>query len=66
LLHLLEEVCSHFLILKGGQKVIYGTLTEIRQKFSEHSGDANLEEVFFRATRETPVPPPVVSEAPNT
>jgi len=66
LLHLLEEVCSHFLILKGGQKVIYGTLTEIRQKFSEHAGDANLEEVFFRATRDTPVAPPVVTAAPNT
>lgn len=66
LLHLLEEVCSHFLILKGGQKVIYGTLAEIRHKFSEHSGDANLEEVFFRATQETPVPPPIVSKAPNT
>ena len=61
LLHLLEEVCSHFLILKGGQKVIYGTLAEIRQKFSEHSGDANLEEVFFRATRETPVEPPRIA-----
>ena len=58
LLHLLEEVCSHFLILKGGQKVIHGTLAEIRQKFSEQSGDANLEEVFFRATIEPPAPPP--------
>ena len=58
LLHLLEEVCSHFLILKGGQKVIHGTLAEIRQKFSEQSGDANLEEVFFCATIEPPAPPP--------
>src|SRR6266511_1423943 len=38
-------------------KVIYGTMEEIRQRFSEQSRDANLEEVFFRATgeaRETP------------
>jgi ABC-2 type transport system ATP-binding protein len=66
LLHLLEEVCSHFLILKGGQKVIYGTLVEIRQKFSARTGDANLEEVFFRATSALPIPPPIVSETPNT
>jgi ABC-2 type transport system ATP-binding protein len=53
LLHLLEEVCSHVLILKQGRKVIDGTLDEIRQKYSEQSGDANLEEVFFRATGES-------------
>ena len=52
LLHLLEEVCSHVLILKAGLKILDGTMDEILQKFSEHAGDANLEEVFFRATRE--------------
>jgi ABC-2 type transport system ATP-binding protein len=53
LLHLLEEVCSHVLILKSGRKVIFGTLPEIRRQFAEQSPDANLEEVFFRATEET-------------
>ena len=53
LLHLLEEVCSHVLILKGGRKILDGTMDEILQKFSEHAGDANLEEAFFRATSET-------------
>jgi ABC-2 type transport system ATP-binding protein len=52
LLHLLEEVCSHVLILKNGRKVIDGTLEEVRQRFSEQSGDTNLEDVFFRATGE--------------
>ena len=52
LLHLLQEVCSHVLILKSGRKVIDGTMEEIRQRFSEQSRDANLEEVFFRATGE--------------
>jgi ABC-2 type transport system ATP-binding protein len=53
LLHLLEEVCSHVLILKSGRKVIDGTLEEVRQRFSEQAGDTNLEDVFFRATGET-------------
>jgi ABC-2 type transport system ATP-binding protein len=46
LLHLLEEVCSHVLILKRGVKVVHGTLEEIRA----FAGDANasLEEVFIR------------------
>ncbi len=52
LLHLLEEVCSHVLILKDGRKIIDGTLEEVRQKFSEESGGGNLEDVFFRATGE--------------
>ena len=53
LLHLLEEVCSHVLILKSGRKVVDGTMGDILRKFSEQSSDANLEEVFFRATGET-------------
>jgi ABC-2 type transport system ATP-binding protein len=52
LLHLLEEVCSHVLILKNGKKIIDGTLAEVRRRFSEQSGDSTLEEVFFRATEE--------------
>src|ERR1041385_5822998 len=66
LLHLLEEVCSHVLILKSGRKVIDGTMSEIRQKYSAQSQDANLEEVFFRATSEPKTEPPVISEAPKT
>jgi ABC-2 type transport system ATP-binding protein len=66
LLHLVEEICSRILILKNGRKIIDGTLEEITQKFSEQPGDANLEEVFFRATTEPkPVPePPPIPEAP--
>jgi ABC-2 type transport system ATP-binding protein len=66
LLHLVEEICSRILILKNGRKIIDGTLEEITQKFSEQPGDANLEEVFFRATTEpkaVPEPPPI-PEAP--
>ena len=46
LLHLLEEVCSHVLILKRGVKVVHGTLDDIRI----FAGDAtaSLEEVFIR------------------
>jgi ABC-2 type transport system ATP-binding protein len=60
LLHLLEEVCSHVLILKSGRKVFDGTLEEVRRKFSEDMADASLEEVFFRATADAPKPPSVI------
>jgi hypothetical protein len=36
--------------LKNGRKIIDGTLADITRRFSEQPGDANLEEVFFRAT----------------
>jgi ABC-2 type transport system ATP-binding protein len=52
LLHLVQEICSHILILKGGRKIIDGTIGEITQKFSQQPGDTNLEEVFFKATED--------------
>jgi ABC-2 type transport system ATP-binding protein len=54
LLHLVEEICSHILILKKGRKIFDGTMQEMRTRFAEQTGDANLEEVFFRATSEPP------------
>ncbi len=50
LLHLLEEVCSHVLILKKGEKIAHGTLVEVANQFSQGETGVNLEEVFIRAT----------------
>lgn len=52
LLHLVQEICSHILILKNGLKISSGTMVEIARQFSNQAGDASLEEVFFRATGE--------------
>jgi ABC-2 type transport system ATP-binding protein len=53
LLHLLEEVCTHVLILKRGVRIAYGTLAEVRAQFAgEDGGEASLEEVFIHLTRE--------------
>jgi len=52
LLHLVQEICSHILILKNGRKVSFGTMQEIARQYSDQTGDANLEEAFFRATGE--------------
>jgi ABC-2 type transport system ATP-binding protein len=53
LLSLLEEVCSHVLILKNGVKIAGGSLDDVRRRFAEHA-DASLEEVFFKATDDSP------------
>ena len=52
LLHLLEEVCSHVLILKRGRKIVHGTLDEIRAQFREGDKEASLEEIFIRIAGE--------------
>lgn len=50
LLHLVEELCSHILILKNGQMVVHGALAEVRRRFAESAPDASLETLFLRAT----------------
>jgi ABC-2 type transport system ATP-binding protein len=52
LLHLVQEICSHILILKSGRKIGAGTIQEIARQFSDPAGDTDLEAVFFRATGE--------------
>lgn len=50
LLHLLEEVCTHVLILKNGEKIADGSLAEVAARFGSVDGSVDLEEVFIRAT----------------
>lgn len=50
LLHLLEEVCSHVLILKQGEKICDGTISEVAARFSNGEPGVSLEDVFIRAT----------------
>lgn len=50
LLHLLEEVCSHVLILKKGEKIAHGTLADISAQFANGETDVSLEDIFIRAT----------------
>jgi ABC-2 type transport system ATP-binding protein len=50
LLSLLEEVCSHVLILKKGEKIADGPLPEVVARFSNGETNVSLEEVFIRAT----------------
>ena len=61
LLHLVEEVCSHVLVLNKGQKIAFGTLNDIRQQHG--SGAANLEEIFFRLVGGENAPPTIPAQA---
>jgi ABC-2 type transport system ATP-binding protein len=56
LLALVEDLCTHLLILHRGRRLFFGPVTEARGAFAEMTGDASLEDVFFRLT-EGAVPP---------
>jgi ABC-2 type transport system ATP-binding protein len=56
LLVLLEEVCTHVLILKQGEKIADGSLADVHRRFAQQP-DASLEDVFFTATGEDRIPP---------
>jgi ABC-2 type transport system ATP-binding protein len=49
LLAMVEDICSHVLILKDGRQSFYGTIDELRQQFADSGQPVSLEEIFFRA-----------------
>jgi ABC-2 type transport system ATP-binding protein len=53
LLALVEDLCTHLLILHKGRSLFYGSLAEARVRYADLKGEASLEEVFFRATDQT-------------
>jgi ABC-2 type transport system ATP-binding protein len=50
LIGLLEEVCTHLLILKRGKRIAYGSLADVTASFAQGDSNLDLEEVFIRAT----------------
>jgi len=49
LLALVEDLCTHLLILHRGRRVFFGQMDEARTAFPGLAKDASLETVFFRA-----------------
>ena len=52
MLHLVEELCRSMVILVRGKKLLEGSLAEIRRALPDVEVDADLEEVFIRATQD--------------
>jgi len=52
MLHLVEELCRSIVILVRGKKLLEGSLAEIRRAHPDLEGDADLEEIFIRATQD--------------
>ena len=56
LLSLVEDLCTHLLILHRGKSLFCGPVAEARAAYAGLTGEASLEEIFFRAT-EGELPP---------
>ena len=50
LLGLVEDLCTHLLILHRGRQLFCGPAADARAAFAGMDADASLEDVFFRAT----------------
>jgi ABC-2 type transport system ATP-binding protein len=53
LLALVEDLCTHLLILHRGRSLFFGPVADARAAFAQVGGDASLEDVFFRITQES-------------
>ena len=58
LLALVEDLCTHLLILHRGRRLFFGPVTEARGAFAEMTADTSLEDVFFRLTEGAPTQSP--------
>jgi ABC-2 type transport system ATP-binding protein len=57
LLALVEDLCTHLLIIHHGKRLFFGPLAEARDSFGGLDKDASLEELFFHATEVQPAAP---------
>jgi len=53
LLAMVEDICTHVLVLKKGQKQFIGSLEELKNEFAQPGSSASLEDVFFNAVSES-------------
>ena len=58
LLAMVEDICTHVLILNGGKSRFFGTLDELKETFVTSEHEATLEQIFFLATESRPLPQP--------
>lgn len=54
LLAMVEDICSHVLILHEGQQRFKGPIEDMKTAFGDEDSDGSLEDIFFRATDTSP------------
>ena len=51
LLAMVEDICTHILILDSGKQRFFGTLDELKKQYLREEQNATLERIFFLATQ---------------
>jgi ABC-2 type transport system ATP-binding protein len=64
LLALVEDLCTHLLILHHGRRLFFGPVADAKTAFANVSGDSSLEELFFNATEGRAPQPTAAAEIP--
>ncbi len=54
LLSVVEDICSHVMILSAGQDRYFGPIQELRSAFASERDRATLEDIYFLAIQEQP------------
>ncbi|REK33534.1 MAG: ABC transporter ATP-binding protein [Planctomycetota bacterium] len=62
LLAMVEDLCTHVLILSEGESRFFGTVAELKSTFMTEDDEASLERIFFMATEKSR-PAPLVTVA---
>jgi len=52
LLAMVEDLCTHLLILTHGRARFHGPRDDLHAEYATETGESSLEEIFFRATEE--------------
>ena len=52
LLAMVEDVCTHVMILDQGEQRFFGSLEQLRESFDRQDGDTSLETIYFAATQD--------------
>lgn len=50
LLAMVEDICTHILMLNQGKSAFFGTTAELKSQFRNDNGQVSLEDIFFLAT----------------
>ncbi|MEZ6059154.1 MAG: ABC transporter ATP-binding protein [Planctomycetaceae bacterium] len=50
LLAMVEDVCTHILLIDQGRQTFFGTVAELRLRYADLNEGVSLEEIFFAAT----------------
>ena len=56
LLAMVEDICTHVLILSAGEQRFHGPIGQLKQVYRAAGSEASLEDIFFRATDAVTVP----------